>query len=119
MADPADNRWLPVLAKEWGLEDRLRLHLPCKSEAPVTPAAQDKTASAPAPAKEPNPKPPLHFAGKNEEPRLTPTTPPAKPAVANPATPPAPSPQEWVSRTPMPRPRRSAEMPRVIIRKPH
>ena len=122
MADPADNRWLPVLAKEWGLEDRLRLHLPCKSEAPVTPAAQDKTAPAPAPAKEPSPKPPLHSTCKSAtppEPSVAPTTPPLKPAAANPATPPAPSPQEWVSRTPMPRPRRSAEMPRVITRKPH
>jgi hypothetical protein len=85
----------------------------------VTPAAPDKTASAPAPAKEPGPKPSLHSACKNEEPRLAPTTPPLKLAAANPATPPAPSPQEWVSRTPMPRPRRSAEMPRVITRKPH
>jgi hypothetical protein len=122
MADPADNRWLPVLAKEWGLEDRLRLHLPCKSGTQATPAAADKTASAPAPAKEPGPKPPLHSTCKSAtppEPSVAPTTPPLKPAAANPATPPAPSPQEWVSRTPMPRPRRSAEMPRVITRKPH
>ena len=42
MADPEDNRWLPVLAKEWGIEDRLGLHLACKSQA--APAA----AGAPA-----------------------------------------------------------------------
>jgi hypothetical protein len=43
MTDPKDNRWLPVLAKEWGIEDRLGLHLACKSgaapEASAAPAA--------------------------------------------------------------------------------
>ena len=35
MADPADNRWLAVLDEEWGLNGRLALHLPCKSQVPA------------------------------------------------------------------------------------
>jgi hypothetical protein len=33
MADPSDNRWLAVLDEEWGLNGRLALHSPCKSDA--------------------------------------------------------------------------------------
>jgi hypothetical protein len=34
MADPTDNRWLPVLAEEWGVPALRDLHLTCKSQAP-------------------------------------------------------------------------------------
>ena len=93
MKDPEDNRWLAVLDEEWRLNGRLALHLPCKSAAPVRPA-----------------EPPA-------APSIPPATPALKPAALAPATPPAPSPQDWVSATPMPRPRRR-ELPRVITRRP-
>jgi hypothetical protein len=89
MADPTDNRWLPVLAEEWGVPALRDLHLTCKSQAPAT----------------------------QEEPPVAAVSPPA--AAPRLPTPPAPSPQDWVSATPMPRPRRRAEMPRVITRRPH
>ncbi|HLJ62986.1 MAG TPA: hypothetical protein VKT70_02695, partial [Stellaceae bacterium] len=97
-ADPADHRWLPVLDEEWGLKGRLALHLPCKLQAP---AALAETQASPDRA------PPLAAAK---------TAPPAPLAPAAPR--PAPSPQAWVSATPMPRPQRRAEPPRVITQRP-
>ena len=44
MADRADNRWLAVLDEEWGLNGRLALHLPCKSQVPAL------SSIAPAPS---------------------------------------------------------------------
>jgi hypothetical protein len=39
MANPADNRWLPVLADEWGVEALRTLHLSCNSRASQPPGA--------------------------------------------------------------------------------